>query len=357
MTGPSPAVAAVRVAVRSVLAGLGSPDPLVLVACSGGPDSVALAAAAAFEGPRAGVRVGAVVVDHGLQPGSVAAAAAAAATCRALGLDPVLTVPVEVVADGSGPEAAARTARYDALVSTAEGTGAVAVLLGHTRDDQAETVLLGLARGSGARSLAGMAPSRSLLRRPLLGLDRATVHASLAPLGLTAWTDPTNEDPALLRARVRHRVLPVLEAELGPGTAAALARTADQLRDDADALDGLAAELLERARDPRHPRPLSAHGPFPGQEATISTQRTRGEGVVGLDVATLLASPPALRTRALRAAALDAGCPAGALSRVQVLAVDDLLTRWTGQGPVHLAGGVTARRESGMLLLVRTPPR
>ena len=196
MSGPVPAVAAVRVAVRAALADLiASETPsgtLVLVACSGGPDSLALAAAAAFEGTRAGVRVGAVVVDHRLQEASADVTARAAATCRDLGLDPVLTVAVEVVADGSGPEAAARRARYEALQATAERTGAQAVLLGHTRDDQAESVLLGLARGSGARSLAGMAASRGLLRRPLLGLDRATVHASVDALGLTpGWTRPT----------------------------------------------------------------------------------------------------------------------------------------------------------------------
>ena len=336
MSGPTPAVAATRVAVRALLA---DRDPLtenpsgtlVLVACSGGPDSLALAAAAVFEGPRAGVRVGAVVVDHGLQAGSGDVAARAAATCLELGLDPVLTVPVEVVADGSGPEAAARAARHQALQAAAERTGALAVLLGHTRDDQAESVLLGLARGSGARSLAGMPAARGLLRRPFLGLDRATVHASLDDLGLTAWRDPTNDDAALSRSRVRSRVLPVLEAELGPGVAAALARSADQLREDADALDALADDLLTAAR-------------------------AAGEGgESALDVATLADAPPAIRRRAVRAAAVQAGSPPGSLSRVQVLAVDALITRWTGQGPAHLAGGVEARRASGMLLLVRTP--
>lgn len=323
-----------RVAVRGVLTDLVAPSAetpsgwLVLVACSGGPDSLALAAAAAFEGRRAGARVGAVVVDHGLQEASAEVAARAAATCRDLGLDPVLTIGVDVVVAGGGPEAAARTARYAALSAAAERTGAQAVLLGHTRNDQAESVLLGLARGSGARSLAGMAASRGLFRRPLLGLDRATVHASLDALGLTGWRDPTNDDTALTRSRVRHRVLPVLEAELGPGVAAALARSAEQLREDADALDALAADLLAAARVPPE-----------GKE-------------VALDVVTLAEAAPAVRRRAVRAGAVEAGSPPGTLSRVQVLAVDALLTHWTGQGPVHLAGGVEARRVSGTLRLL-----
>ncbi len=192
------------------------------------------------------MRAGAVVVDHALQDGSDDVAAGAAASCRALGLDPVEVVRVRVAPDGSGPEAAARTARYAALDEVADRLGAAAVLLGHTLDDQAEQVLLGLARGSGARSLSGMAAVRGRYRRPLLEVPRATVRSSLDDLGLRAHDDPTNADPATARARVRHRVLPVLEAELGPGVAAALARTAGQLREDADALDAAAAAVPVR---------------------------------------------------------------------------------------------------------------
>ncbi|WP_281274925.1 ATP-binding protein, partial [Cellulomonas biazotea] len=186
-------------------------------------------------------------------PGSAEVAARAAATCRDLGLDPVLVERVDVVGPG-GPEAAARTARYAALAHAADTVGAAAVLLGHTLDDQAETVLLGLARGSGARSLAGMPASRGLLRRPLLGLRRADTLGACAAEGLDPWHDPTNvgahDDAAPLRSRVRDRVLPVLERELGPGVAPALARTADQLREDADALDTLATTLLTTATLP-----------------------------------------------------------------------------------------------------------
>ena len=172
--GPHPAVAETRRCVRHGLDDL-TPGDLVLTACSGGADSLALAAALAHEAPRLGLRAGGVTIDHGLQAGSARQAAAVAATLAGLGLDPVCSVAVAVAGHG-GPEAAARAARYDALDEAARSTGAVAVLLGHTRDDQAETVLLGLARGSGARSLAGMAARRGHYRRPLLGVGRATLR-------------------------------------------------------------------------------------------------------------------------------------------------------------------------------------
>jgi len=323
---PDPAVAATRVAVRRSLADLEA-GALVLVACSGGPDSLALAAATAFVARRAGLRAGAVVVDHRLQPGSAEVAASAAGQCADLGLDPAEVVAVDVVGQG-GPEASARAARYRALDAAAQHHGAGAVLLAHTLDDQAEQVLLGLARGSGGRSLAGMPASREGYRRPFLQVERSVVQRCLAALDLHAWQDPSNADVSLTRSRVRHRVLPVLEAELGPGVARALARTADQLREDAEVLEALAAQVL----------------------ADSSTAQ-------GLDVRTLCQQPAALRRRTLRLALLRAGAPAGSLSRAHVLAVDALLTRWRGQGAVHLPGGVRARRASGMLVLVTIPSR
>ena len=204
----SPAIADVRRAVRASLAALAPASsttaPLVLVALSGGPDSLALAAATAFEAPRAGLRAGAVIVDHGLQPGSADAAAAAAAQAQHLGLDPVRIERVVVGTEG-GPEAAARAARYAALTRVADETGAVAVLLGHTLDDQAETVLLGLARGSGAASLTGMSRVAGLYRRPLLGIRRSTTVQCCADSGLEPWLDPQNDDGAFARVRVRRR--------------------------------------------------------------------------------------------------------------------------------------------------------
>jgi len=335
----SPAVAAVRVAVRAGLADLAGPGaPLVLVACSGGPDSVALAAAAAFVAPRLGLRAGAVVVDHGWSPSSAGVAATAAATCTALGLGPVDVVAVRTDGPG-GPEAAARDARYAALTAAADRHGARAVLLGHTLHDQAETVLLGLARGSGARSLAGMPARRGPFRRPLLALPRDVTARACADAGLAVWTDPANTDPAYARSRLR-ALLPLLEEALGPGLAAALARTADLAREDAEALEALAADLLRSATGPG-----AAPGLAPG---------------LALDTAVLATAPDAVRRRALLAAARAAGSPAGSLGRAHVLALDALVTRWRGQGPVHLPGGVSVLRSCGRLVLrpadaARTP--
>jgi len=235
--GLAPEVAAVRVAVRRLLAEVRPAG--VLVACSGGADSVGLAAATAFEAPRLGVPAGLVTVDHGLQPGSAAWAAETAELGRGLGLDPVLVRRIDVGTAG-GPEAAARAARYAAL---AEAAGDRAVLLAHTLDDQAETVLLGLGRGSGPRSIAGMRPVDGRWLRPLLGIRRETTRAACAAGHLPYRDDPHNADPRFTRVRLRAEVLPRLEDALQGGVAEALARTAELLRDDLDALDGLAAAL------------------------------------------------------------------------------------------------------------------
>jgi tRNA(Ile)-lysidine synthase len=320
--GPGVAVAEVRTAVRACLAGLTAGD-LVLVACSGGADSLALAAATAFVAPRLGLRAGAVTVDHGLQPGSDERAAEIAALLAKLGLDPVRSTAVTVAPAGaSGPENAARVARYGALDAAAAADGAAAVLLGHTLDDQAETVLLGLARGSGGRSLAGMPARRGRYRRPLLAVRRAATAAACAELGLEPWQDPHNSDFRFTRARVRHQALPALEAALGPGVAEALARTAAQLRADAECLDDLAF-------------------------AESGQLRQAGSDPAGLDVAWLAALPAAIRTRVLRDAAVMAGCPPGALAAGHIGQVDALVTAWRGQRWADLPGGVRARRQAG----------
>jgi tRNA(Ile)-lysidine synthase len=321
--GPQPAVAEVRTLVRRCLADLG-PGDLVLAACSGGADSLALAAALAQQAPRLGLRAGGVTVDHGLQPGSAERARAVAAVLTGLGLDPVTNVRVTVGGGpgGGGPEAAARAARYQALDEVAGQAGAAAVLLAHTRDDQAETVLLGLARGSGTRSLAGMPPQRGCYRRPLLAASRATLRAACAALGLEPWDDPQNADPAYARARVRHDALPALEAALGPGVTEALARTADQLRADAEVLDELAGAEAQRLAEPGAAWPA----------------------------AQLAQLPAAIRTRVLRAAAIAAGCPAGTLGTRHIAALDALVTAWHGQRWADLPGGVRAQRQYGKLL-------
>lgn len=318
-------VMATRTAVSASVGDLAA-GSAVVVACSGGPDSLALAAAAAWVGEREGLDVRAVVVDHGLQPGSGEVALDAADACRALALDAEV-VRVEVGRDG-GPEAAARTARYAALETAATTAGAAAVLLGHTLDDQAETVLLRLARGSGARSLAAMAARNGLWRRPFLGLSRVTVHAAaqevLAPLGRQAWADPHNEDPDFARVRVRV-LLAGLTADLGPGVVLGLARSAELLRADADLLDDLAA--VEHARVVADDGHVSA----------------------GCDV--LAAMPPAVRTRVIRLMCLRSGSPADALGVDHVRRVEALVTGWKGQGEVALPGGVTAARAYGRLTL------
>lgn len=334
--GPHPAVAAIRLAVRRVLhdilnehAELPSGDkPLVLVACSGGADSMALASALAFEAPKLGIRAGGITVDHGLQPGSDTRAEDVVLRLTALGLGPAESVAVHVGRDG-GPEAAARDARYAALDSCAERHGAAAVLLGHTRDDQAETVLLGLARGSGIRSLSGMAavsggpgaPGR--YRRPFLTLDRQTARKACLVQHLPVWDDPHNTDPAYTRSRLRHEGLPALEKALGKGVVEALARTAQLSRDDADALDTWAKEAAESVRD--------------------------ASGL--LECAKLYSLPPAVRRRILRKAAIEAGAPAGALFARHIEEVDRLITGWRGQGEINLPGKVVAQRQGGRLVI------
>ncbi|MEU9019873.1 tRNA lysidine(34) synthetase TilS [Actinomadura sp. NPDC048394] len=336
--GPDPAVAAVRLAVRRVLADLPA-GSMTLVACSGGADSLALAGALAFEAPRAGLQAAGITIDHGLQDGSGARADAVVRTLADLGLDPAGSIAVTVDREG-GMENAARNARYAALDRAAGRLGAAAVLLGHTRDDQAETVLLGLARGSGARSLAGMPTTlrrptdrgEVLYLRPTLELDRATMRRACLAMGLEPWDDPHNDDPAYTRVRVRHRALPVLEETLGPGVAEALARTARMLRDDADALDGLAAraydDLLDEVPD-----------------GTVEGGRTVALRVDGLEEL-----HRALRTRVLRMAAVKAGSPPGTLAAVHVDAMDRLVTAWHGQRHVDLPGGLRAFRRYGRLL-------
>jgi tRNA(Ile)-lysidine synthase len=322
MAGPDPAVAQVRSAVRPALT---ASDQPVLVACSGGADSLALAAAVAFEAPRAGVSAGGVTVDHGLQRGSAARAEDTAALLRNLGLAPVSVVRVDVGRAG-GPEAAARTARYTALTAAAAQRGA-RIALGHTLDDQAETVLLGLGRGSGPRSVAGMVEHRAdggaVWWRPLLGVRRQTTRAACAALELPVWDDPWNADPAYTRVRLRTEVLPLLEEVLGGGVAPALARTAALLREDLDALDQFArADLLRLAGD----------GDLPAAEVA--------------------ALPTALRRRVLREWLRAASVPD--VQAVHLAAVDALLTGWRGQGRVDLPGGAGVVRASGRLVLL--PP-
>ena len=306
----------VRRALLDALADL-EPGALVMVACSGGADSLALVRGAVHVGRELSLQVGAIVIDHQLQSGSTMVANSAAAEAEDLGADPVELIAVDVLTGpGSGGlEAAARDARRRAFSQYADEHNVEAILLGHTRDDQAETVLLGLARGSGARSLSGMRVIDGLYRRPFLSLSRELVRSTVNDLDV--HEDPHNVDPTFARVRTRHTALPVLEEQLGPGVTAALARTADMLRDDADALDELAV----------------AHG-LPD------------------DVEVLSKLPRAIRTRIIRRLAAAGGVSMNDLTREHVLGVDGLITRWHGQGPLNLPGNVNVTREHGKLKFI-----
>lgn len=302
--------------------------PLLLVGCSGGPDSLALAAVCAFFARRGEVRVGAVVVDHQMQEGSAEVAQSTATTLRRLGLEPVLVRTVDLEYDGVGPEAAARAARFGALESTALELGASNVLLGHTLDDQAESVLLGLARGSGTRSLAGMRERRGMYLRPFLGLRRDETLAICQALELEPWHDPSNQDPAYLRVRVRNNVIPFLHKELGPGIAESLARSASILGHDADFLDELAAaeyqKIVERVGEN-------------GVSAGVADQILLPEDA-------LRGLAPALRMRVLALAVVELGGVQPSLERLG--AAEKLLAREGSAGPVELAGKVSVSRQS-----------
>jgi len=302
-----------RQALKENLADL-TPGDTVMVACSGGADSLALVRAAVHVGRELSLQIGAIVIDHQLQSGSSLVASGAAATAQDLGADPVELIAVDVLlGPGSGGlEAAARDSRRSAFQKYTEENNVKAILLGHTREDQAETVLLGLARGSGARSLSGMRRIDGLYRRPFLRVSRELVRSSVEDLYV--HEDPHNSDLSFARVRVRDSILPLMERDLGPGVSAALARTADMLRDDADALDQIAM----------------THGLID-------------------DVEVLSKLPRAMRTRIIRRLAQVAGCNMNDLTREHVLNVDSLVVHWRGQGPLNLPGSINVERTHGKL--------
>jgi len=293
---------------------------LVLVGLSGGADSLSLLKCALHVGRERTISVGAVIIDHQLQAESATTSNRVAGIARELGADPVLVINVDVAkgASSGGMEAAARNARRTAFSNVLTEHKAKAILLGHTLEDQGETVLLGLARGSGARSLSGMRAKEGIYRRPFLGITRQIVRDEVADLDV--FEDPHNSDLKYSRVRVRNLVLPVMETQLGPGVTQALARSADLLRDDADALDALARFEITR---------------------------------VGDDVNLLGALPRAIRTRVIRQLAITNGCPINDLTRDHVLAVDALLTNWHGQGALNLPGAVSVERRHDRLTFTK----
>ena len=309
----------IRLAVRRELSDLTAGDA-VIVATSGGADSLALAAAVLLESQTRSINPIAAIIDHGLQPNSADVAQAAKNELNKVGYTNIEIRRVEV--DGKdGMEASARRARYAALDEIARSHNATAIFLGHTKDDQAETVLLGLARGSGTRSLSGMAQRIDNYRRPLLSITRAQTEAACNEAGIKYWRDPHNQSMEFTRVRVREVVLPTMEKEIGPGITDALSRSARLLRDDADALDQWSEEAFEELAPD------------------------------SMDIAALEALPRAIRTRVMRKAIYLAGAPSGSLTAEHIEAVEALVTDWKGQGPVSLPGGVTAARISGRLSL------
>jgi tRNA(Ile)-lysidine synthase len=310
-----------RRAVRNALAHF-EPGDRILLAVSGGADSLLLAAATNLEAIKVGIQLNALVVDHQLQNGSGDVALTAKKKLIELGITNtnVAQVLVNDHVGNGGLESAARTARYKALDDEADRIGAVAIFLGHTEDDLAETVLLGLARGSGTRSLSGMAFQVGRYVRPFLELTRAQVLAACKEGGIEFWSDPHNQDLSFARVRVRNEILPRMEKEIGPGVSKALARTSRILREDADALDLIAGDLFESLADP--------------------TQ---------IPIELIADVPSAVRKRVIKRAIEAMGAPT--LTAEQILEVDALIGAWKGQGPVALAGGITARRDSGRLTL------
>jgi len=320
-----------RRAVREQLESLGLPaGSLVLVACSGGGDSIALAAATAFEAPRMGFTAGAVIVDHQLQEGSGEVASKAKQTCEELGLSPVIIEKVDVELTGNGMEAAARDARYQAFEKVRISQAADLVLLGHNLEDQAETVLLALSRGSGLSALAGMDsydPARAIAR-PLIGLSRSSLREACEDQGLSFWDDPHNQNPQFLRVRAR-KLLELMEQELGPGIAKSLSRTAAQVSEAEEVLTGLAAELVADAKD------------------------SGSASAVSYSVAKFSSEPSAVRTMALHMIAARAG--ARAISATQIEAIDALITNWHGQKSASLSG-ITVERVKDLLIFTRSKP-
>ena len=314
------ATVALRSAVRPFLESLEAGDTF-LVAVSGGADSMALASALLIEAKNFVLNPIAVTVDHQLQANSKLQAEKVSKQLKELGYGQVLIKEV-VVTTESGIESGARDARYQALNESAQETKAVKVFLGHTRDDQAETVLLGLARGSGARSLSGMAAENGIYLRPFLAITREDTEAACKEWNIDYWSDPHNFNTEFTRVRVRRQVIPYLEEHLDPGISRALVRTAALLRDDADALDQWAAD----------------------EASDLGSD---------LDCDRLAALPKAIRTRIIRIAALEAGATPGQLTYEQIGAIDALIYAWKGQGAVSLAGGVKVERISGRLSLSR----
>jgi tRNA(Ile)-lysidine synthase len=290
----------------------------ILFGCSGGADSMAMALALFIESKDQ--KTIPVVVDHGLQPNSAEVTKQTITTLQKIGYQEIKSAVAQITIT-DGLEASARRARYQIFNQFIDSYNARFFMLAHTLNDQAEQVLLGLARGSGTRSLSGMAIQNNIFVRPLLKISRAITEAACIEGGVTTWQDPHNEDERFTRVKVRKNVLPVIEENLGPKITEALARSADLLRDDADALDGFAGEFISQVDSSN------------------------------LEVRDLERLPKAIRTRVLRLAIYNAGAPSGTLSAEHISAVEALISDWHGQKEVSLTGNVKVSRISGRINL------
>ncbi len=309
-----------RLAVRESLAPL-SPGDAVIVAVSGGADSLLLAYCLNVEGAALALRIRAVIVDHQLQDGSAKIAIEAKTALQKMDIKEVEIIRVDVV-KSDGIEADARNARYNALNSVADKSSATAIFLGHNKDDLAESVLLGLTQGAGTKSLAGMSTHDGRYIRPFLALSREEIISACDEVGIVYWSDPHNDDLRFTRVKIRKQIIPLMERELGPGITDALARSARIFREDSDALDTLTDEIFATIPDP-----------------------------TSIEVELLERLPSALRKRVIRRAVALLG--ATRITAEHLGWVDSLISQWHGQGEVALPAGVTARRESGRLALSR----
>lgn len=311
----TPTQGKVRHAVRATLTAQTSPGQKLLLATSGGADSLALAAATIFEARKLNLELAFAIIDHQLQAGSDKVASRTAKLLTQLGANEIVVRKIKVGKTG-GPEAAARDARYQALEIICEETKADLILLGHTANDQAETVLLGLTRGSGARSISGMSERNGIYLRPLLSIERSETEQFCRDSGIKFWRDPQNQDPSFLRVRIRNRVLPFLEKELGVGVFKGLIRSAEQLREDSEYLDLQAKKSFKKVA-------------------------SQFEGSISLNVLALEKLAPAIRNRVIKIALESKGRE---MSRTHILATAELITGWHGQKPLSLPG-VRVKRE------------
>jgi len=291
------------------------PADTLLIACSGGADSLALAWASKVVAKRLDLNVIAVIIDHQLFNESFQVALNAKEQCENFGIEKVIIKKIEVKENKEGLESAARSARYEAFEQLMIELNAKAALLAHTQDDQAETMLMRLTRGSGAKSLSAMKEVSGKYLRPFLHIRKKELVEALQKEGITFWQDPANTDYRFLRAKVRNELMPKLIEVLGESVIESLDRTSDLLKEDNEALESIA---FKNYRD-------------------LNKE---------LNVEELIKFPAAIRKRIIKIAALESGVIPGPFTFEHIEAIDALVTKWRGQGNVDLPGFIQASRDN-----------